>query len=242
MKMKFQSLCFGVFVFAMIAVGSASAVCTNATLNGVWGYQVGPTVGHFTADANGNITAGSQTMSQNGVISTQTYTGTYALAKNCTGTITLTITGGGSATVYFVVDNTNKGAQVISTESGGVAGGISLAQGTVTCGLTGVKQTFAANLFGKIPGTGNIAYVAQVILDGKGGVSGSGVFDVAGTITPPVTLSGTYTEATDCTGTVHITVSGVGTLNFNTVVVNGGKEILLLETDTGTVVAGSMQK
>jgi hypothetical protein len=31
-------------------------------------------------------------------------------------------------------------------------------------------------------------------------------------------------------------------LNFNFVVVNAGKEILLVETDTGTIVSGNMQQ
>jgi len=223
----------------MIAVGPASATCSNATLNGVWGFIVGAAVGQFTADGKGNLTNGSQTVSQNGVIKTQTFTGTYSVSTNCTGHVTANITGGGTATANIVADDGNKGLQVIDTISGGVAAVFSLAQGVVTCGFTGKKATFAANLIGKIPGKGPIAYVAQVILDGNGNVSGTGTFDVNGTIvTAP--FNGTYTESANCTGTARFTPSGFSTLNFHFVVVNAGKEILLLETDTNTVVGGYM--
>ena len=240
--MNFQEFGFATLVFSiMIAVGPASATCSKATLSRVWGYQVGASVGHFTADGKGNITSGSQTVSQNGVITTQTFTGTYSLSKKCTGSIKVKITGGGSATLNFIVDNSNKGLQMIDTIPGVVAGGFGVSQGTVTCGLTGKKATFAANLFGKITSIGPIAYVAQVILDGNGNVSGSGTFDVNGTIAS-APIKGTYTENSDCTGTAQITPKGASLLNFNFVVVNSGKEILLIETDANTVVVGSMQQ
>lgn len=241
--MKSQKLCLAVTVFlTMIAIAPASATCTNADMVGVWGYFVGASVGHFTADGAGNITNGSQTLSQNGVISTQTYTGTYSIATNCTGTVALNFNGGGSSTSNFVMDNAKKGAQVINTDSGSVAQGFAAAQGLVTCGLTGKKATFAADLFGKIVGTGPVAYVAQVILNGSGNVSGRGTFDVNGTIVTAPSITGTYTEDADCTGTVKITPSGLSTMNFNFIVVNLGKEILLIETDNNTIVGGNMQK
>jgi len=65
---------------------------------------------------------------------------------------------------------------------------------------------------------------------------------VNGTYVNARSIAGTYTEKTDCTGTMQIMPSGFSTLNFNFVVVNAGKEILLLETDAGTVVGGSMQQ
>jgi|SRR5882672_4342724 len=240
--MKIQKIYFAVTVLAtMMAIGATSVACTNANLVGVWGYQVGAAVGQFTADGNGHLT-GSQTVSQNGVIGTQTYTGTYSVAANCTGSLNLNITGGGTASATFVLDNLKKGAQIIDTDSGTVADGFGLVQGVVTCGLTGKKAIFAANLFGKIPNTGPIAYVAQLTLDGKGNVHGSGTFDVNGAIVTAPTIAGTYTENVDCTGTLQITPSGFSTLNFNFVVVNAGKEILLIETDNNTIVAGNMQK
>jgi len=239
--MKLHKLCFGIALVATIMAIDATCVaaCTNASVTGVWGFQIGTAVGQFTADGKGDITAGSDTVNQNGTIITQTFTGTYSVAANCTGSLTLNITGGGTATTNFVLDSANKGAQIIDTTAGSVAEGPGLAQGTVTCGLTGKKQTFAALLLGKINGGTTIAYVAQVVLDGKGNVSGSGTFNVGGTFLF-TTISGTYTETSDCNGTIQMTPKGSNTLNFAFVVVNAGKELLLVDTDSNASVAGNM--
>ena len=238
--LRITSVAVLLFAIAFV-VPTASASCTNANLTGVWGYQVGITVGQFMADGLGNITAGSQTTNQNGTVLAQTFTGTYAVAANCTGNITVNITGGGSAHVFFVLDLLKRGAQVIDTDSGGTGEGIALAEGAVTCGLTGVSQTFAAELFGKVINTGGLAYVAQVVLDGTGKVSGFGTFDVAGTIVKS-SFTGTYTENANCNGTLQITPAKFNALSFYFVVARGGKQILLLDTDSNAQAAGSMQQ
>ncbi|HEV3510424.1 MAG TPA: hypothetical protein VGS05_01895 [Candidatus Sulfotelmatobacter sp.] len=71
---------FAVFVFAtMIAAKPASAVCSNAILNGVYGYYHGRpgggssikgVVGQIPADGSGNLSAVTWTLSVNGAIST----------------------------------------------------------------------------------------------------------------------------------------------------------------------------
>ena len=219
--MNFLKISSAVLLFA-IGIAVPASACSDATMNGVLGYLVGSAVGKFTADGAGHITAGSETVSNNGVISTKTFTGSYSIATNCIGTLTLTFTGGGKADANFVLDNGNKGAQIIDADIGTVASGLSLAQGTVTCGL-GPKRTFAANLLGK-NSAGHVAYVAQVILNGTGGVSGSGTFDVNGMITV-ATITGRYTENSHCTGSLKITPKGLSALNFNFVIVSGGSEI-----------------
>jgi len=239
--MKFQRLCFPVALLATImAIGDRCAACTNATFVGVWGFQIGTAVGQLTADGSGHITAGSDTVNQNGIVIKQTFTGTYSVAAACTGKLTLNFVGGGTATANFVLDNGNAGAQIIETTPGASAEGTAAAQGTATCGLTGTKLTFAALFLGQNT-AGLVDYVAQVVLNGKGVVSGSGTFDVGGTI-HAATITGTYTEQTTCKGTIRITPNGLKALSFAFVVVNGGKELLLVETDSNTSVFGSMQQ
>lgn len=240
--MKMRNLGFAVVLVATVIAMNAKCVaaCTDASVTGIWGFQIGTAVGRFTADGKGNITAGSVTINQSGTVTTETFTGTYSVAGNCTGNTIFNLTGGGTVTTNFVLDNTNKGAQIIDTTSGAVAEGPGVAQGTVTCGLTGKKTTYAALLLGKIIGGSTIAYVAQVALDGKGNVSGSGTFDVGGSFLV-ATISGTYTESSNCEGTIQMTPKGSSALNFAFVVVNGGKELLLVETDSDASVAGNMQ-
>jgi len=238
--MKLQRLCFPVALLAtMMAIGDRCAACTDASFTGVWGFQLGTAVGQLTSNGSGKITAGSDTVNENGTIVSQTFTGTYSVAANCTGKFTVNFTGGGSATASFVLDSSNEGAQVIETTAGASAEGPAAAEGTVTCGLTGMKETFAAFLLGQNPTGLLVDYVAQIVLNGKGAVSGSGTFDVGGTF-HVVSFTGTYTEATDCKGTIQIRPTGLTPLDFAFVVVNGGKKLLLVETDPLTSVFGNM--
>lgn len=241
-----------VFVFAtMIAAEPASAVCSNATLNGVYGYYHGRpgggssikgVVGQITADGLGNLTAVTWTLSVNGAISTGTSTGTYSISKNCTGSLTFSNEDLSPAHFSLVMDDGNRGFQMIQTDSGTAQIGFGLAQGAVTCGLTGKNQSFATDFGGILfPSMDIDAIVGHITLDGKGNLIGNETFSVVGVISTSQ-VTGTYTENADCTGTAQITPMGLATTNFNTVLVNSGKELLLIETDNNTLVAGTAQE
>ena len=248
--MNLQKFCCTLLAFtAAVAIGSASAAtCSNATLKGVAGsldagFNGGlpeTTLTQATFDGQGNL-SGTVTDSTNGTITTGTFTGTYSVSKNCTGSLTVKFQNGSTASENFVLDDSKKGAQMIRTDSGLVKSGLVLDQGAVTCGATGKKATFAANLTGTINGIGPAAAVGQATLDGKGNISGTGTFSLDGSILTG-SISGTYTENSNCTGTAAITPQGFSTLNFDFVVVNGGKELLLIETDAGTTVSATMQQ
>ncbi|MGA7295635.1 MAG: hypothetical protein WBW53_21700 [Terriglobales bacterium] len=248
--MRSGSAVLASIMFAALAATPASAVCSNATLNGAYGYFHGrpdgiggmrAVVGQAIADGQGNL-HGSFTMSLNGTVSTGTFTGTYSISKNCTGSFTLQNEDFSTADYNIVLDDSHKGFQMLQTDSGTAQPGFGLAQGTVTCGLTGKKLTLATNLLGTLTASSDVdAIVGQVELDGKGNISGTEAFSVAGAIST-ASVTGTYTENADCTGTAQITPAGSATTNFNTVVVNEGKELLLIETDGNTVVAGTAQE
>ncbi len=251
--MHFRKVPISVSVFllaTMLAVSPAAAMCSNATLFGVFGYFHGrpdgiggmrAVVGQMLADGQGNV-SGSWTMSLNGAITAGNFTGTYSIAKNCSGSLTLINEDFPTADYNIVFDDVHKGFQMIQTDNGTAQPGFALAQGVVTCGLTGKKQIFATNLLGTLTATSQVdAIVGQVTLDGKGHLSGTETFSVGGTITT-VSVTGTYTQNADCTGTAQVTPSGSPTSNFNTVAVNGGKELLLIETDTNTTVTGTAQE
>lgn len=248
--MRAPKLTVALFIFAAIAIRPASAVCSNATLKGAYGYYHGRpgggsvikgVLGQIVADGQGTLTA-SWTLNVNGAISTGTSTGTYSISNNCTGTMTFNTEDLSPANFSVVFDNGAHGFQMIQIDSGTTQVGFGLAQGTVTCGLTGKKQSFATNLSGILfPSAEVEAIVGGLILDGKGHISGSETFSVFGVISQaPVT--GTYTQNADCTGTMQITPAGSATTNFNTVLVNGGKEMLLIETDSNTLITGTAQE
>jgi hypothetical protein len=55
-------------------------------------------------------------------------------------------------------------------------------------------------------------------------------------------VTGSYSISANCTGTATITPKGQSAMNFSLVVVNGGKELLAIETDADTVVTGTLQR
>ena len=249
--MKSLQMGLGVLFAVLVASGSAAAApCSNTSLTGVFGFQnagfdspgvPGTSVGQYSFDGAGNV-SGSFTHSDNGTITNLTFTGTYAVAKNCTGSMTLNNSNGITEHSNFVIDDARKGLQLIRTDSGQIKSGFALAQGAVTCGLTGIKQTFAFNVSGTDSPQGAIAAVGQLTLDGNGTITGGIItLSVNGSVgTFP--LSGTYTESANCTGTQVVMPSGLSPSNFNFVVVNGGKEVLLIETDASSTVSGNAQQ
>jgi hypothetical protein len=246
--MSFCKAVLSAFVFAtLIAVGSASAVCSNGTLKGSYGSlefgdklpSYGVTLTHFVADGNGNV-SGMVTNSSNGTISTATFTGTYSVARNCTGSYTVTLSNSQTANGNFVIDNARKGFEMIRTDSGYAKAGFASAQGTTPCGLTGQKATYGLNVAGSGNGVGAVAAVGQVTLDGKGTLSGNETFSLNGTIYKRLSVKGRYTVKSNCTGTAQISVSGFPTSNYNLVVVNGSKGVFAIETDANTIVTGTL--
>ncbi len=111
-------------------VVKAQSGCTNATLNGSYGYLlqtfflphqgtpvssalVGASTGVETFDGNGN-TYGSETLNASGTVLHFTYTGTYSVNKDCTATATLTLSNGGTATGTFTIVDGGKELELLN--------------------------------------------------------------------------------------------------------------------------------
>jgi hypothetical protein len=101
-----------VIIFAAAVVASMSAPaqagdrhqCSLAGAAGNWGFTdsgtvvgVGPrtAVGILTLDAAGNVLNGEATSSLNGSIAAETFSGTYTVNPDCTGTISVEIFSSG---------------------------------------------------------------------------------------------------------------------------------------------------
>jgi len=249
--LKAASLCT-VLASALFVNAAFAATCSNVSVNGVFGVNFGgsdssgdvtTSVGQYHFDGNGNV-SGAFTGSRNGTIINVTFTGTYTVAKNCTGSMVLDRSDGVTEPLNFVIDNAKKGLQIIRTDATQIKDGFAVAQGTGTCGFTGKKQTYAFILNGKdIPSSKAEAFVGQITLDGKGTiVAGSVTLDVGGNV-GSATLTGTYTVNSDCTGTQFIQPSGgLSPANFYFVLVNSGKEMLMVQTDSDEVVSGNAQQ
>jgi len=88
-------------VLSMAATAQAeSSACSLARAAGTYGFTdngtvvgVGPriAVGIFTLDAAGNVKNGKATSSLNGSVTGETFSGTYTVNPDCTGTITVDV-------------------------------------------------------------------------------------------------------------------------------------------------------
>jgi hypothetical protein len=238
---------FGVLAVLVVAMGSASAACSNSNLNGTYGFTVRNSVnplasiGTFTADGAGNITSGQVTQSNNGADSSVTFSGTYTIRNDCTGTISTTDSSSNLRNYFAVLSGAQKGSVALleNDPSGLIASGDAHAQGVGVCGLTGKTEALAARLSG-VAGTAIETIVGRFATDGNGTVTAGVVASSLGsTYYKPSRVSGTYTVNSSCSGTLQISFGGK-TYNFVYLPVDADKQFVLLETDANTTVAGTL--
>jgi hypothetical protein len=132
MKRSTIAKTFVAAVVTALALGIAPAAkaqnrgCSNLTLKGTYadkdtGFITG--AGQFagvnieTFDGNGGLT-GSGFSSVNGAISSGTYSGTYTVNPDCTGTYTVEFSGIPPIHAFFVLDEGGNELQVLITDSG----------------------------------------------------------------------------------------------------------------------------
>jgi len=237
---------------------AGATTCSNASLSGTYGFRHGGTdingtpttsVSQIKFDPTTATFTSVDTSSHNGVINTESLTGTYAVAANCTVKGTVRV-GSRHLNIAFVVTST--GFFATAQKTGVTTDGFGVKQGSPTCTNDGVKGSFgfdAAGVFvAGAPVIGPVAFIGELKLSvnpsGDGVISGHVAGSEDGTIftfaEEPVT--GAYSVNKDCTGTATITPKGKSALNFSFVVVDGGNEMLAIETDTDTVVSGTLQR
>ena len=246
--------------FALCSVGWAT--CSNASLSGTYGFLhsgIGPSgnpttgVSSITFDSTTGTYSGRDIASHNGVIDTGYLTATYAIAPNCTVEATATLGSNPPLNLAFLV--TSKGFLYVTQTTGVIAHGFGVKQGSPTCTNAGVEGRFRFESTGVFlagaPAIGPVAFIGELKLlvnpsnpSGEGMISGRLAGTENGTILTfakePVT--GSYTIGTDCRGRATINPKWRSAMHFSLLVVDGGKEILAIETDANTVVSGAMVK
>ena len=109
--------------------GAQEKTCDASALKGAFGYRLSGfaydaqgymyilgAAGRLVSEGDGNA-KGAHTYSFDGTIVKQQYTGTYTVAKDCTGSITLTA---GSSVMHFdfVIVNNGLEAELVQTDPG----------------------------------------------------------------------------------------------------------------------------
>jgi hypothetical protein len=112
------------------------------------------------------------------------------------------------------------------------------AQVTPSCNNATIKGSYGTKFTGTVTSLGSAAGVGLVKLDGKGHFQLLQTVSNAGTISKNLAYSGTYSVKQDCTvqfvSSPFSTVSGV--------IVDGGKEIFMIETDPGVTITATWKK
>ena len=108
---------------------SAQERCTNASLSGSYAFKVDGTVvsadgsvpfaavGKNTYDGKGGLD-GTIVISWNGAIIRTTYTGTYHVKADCTGSKSATLVGGPTVDFDFVIDDDAREIRMIVSDEG----------------------------------------------------------------------------------------------------------------------------
>lgn len=106
------------------------------------------------------------------------------------------------------------------------------------CTNATITGSYGSLLTGTIVGFGPIASVGVATYDGAGHWSRTETTNVNGNTFPPETIAGTYNVNADCTGSTQDEQGHASTF----VIVNHGKEILVLVTDHGAVLTVDQKK
>ena len=107
----------------------------------------------------------------------------------------------------------------------------------LTSNVGGVK---VAKLKPAQMGSGPVAGIARLYLDGNGSVNGYSAVDAQGSWVQG-NVTGSYTVNQDCTAALVLTDDSGDTENYGGVVVNAGESMIVVETDPGAAVSGAMR-
>jgi hypothetical protein len=239
-------------VLASFALSSTAwgATCSNASLSGTYGFLHDGTdssgtpataaVSQITFDSTTGTFTGETTASHDGVIATESLTGTYTVDSDCTGTGTPTA----GSPFSIVVRST--GFLAVHPLSEGFA----VKQGIPTCTNAAVMGSFGFETTGVFlagaPAIGWVAFIGELRLtvnpSGEGVISGHVAGSEGSTTLTFAPVTGSYTVDKDCRGRATISPKGRSEMRFSFLVVDSGKKMLAIETDADTVVSGTMVK
>src|SRR5712691_1790086 len=132
LRFRIFALSASLLISSLATAASAQERCTNASLSGSYAFKVdganisaplpggpGPfaAVGRNTYDGKGGM-QGTIVISSNGVIIPATYTGTYQVNADCTGSKSATLDVGATVDFSFVIDDDAREIRMIVSDPG----------------------------------------------------------------------------------------------------------------------------
>jgi uncharacterized protein (TIGR03437 family) len=205
--------------------------CNSSNLNGTYSLTLSgrgiSAAGAFTGSYQANGTAsfdGQSTVTFTGIANTNqatgapfSYAGSYTIASNCYGTITL-VTGSTAAFTLVVWSNGNQfnitGADASYVYSGS---GSNSRPACATATLSGAYSYSASGFtLSGATQTGSADEAGVFQFDGQGNVTASYIDSSGGTAQTPITATGTYSVTSAClaSATLVDSAGNTNTLNF----------------------------
>ena len=236
----------------------AAEGCGVRSLHGFYGYAVRGQVippgipeldtaiaGRIVFDAHGGL-SGYEWASTNGAQETVTFTGSYSVQADCTGTATLVNSNGRTDHIKFGLINGGEGLHFTVTDPGAVITGRVTRQGISHCTDRSLSGLFTAaesgsdfNATGVEQGDDSLFFTIH--FDGRGHESGSSTTSING-FSFEDTFTGTYHVNPDCTGSASNTFTSGGSDHVNFVIVERGNQVKFFSADPGFVFAGTMDR
>src|SRR5450432_700011 len=239
-------------LIAAAGCGSGNVVLPNptgnyslASLSGSYVYQIHGTsnlgpyreVGVFTADGAGHINGGSDDFAVGGLFS-NSITGTYTVAGDGTGFLTISPTALGSITFAITLTNSS---QLYLMEAGILADGAGVAE-LQSSASTAPSCTFVFRLheIAASSGQSSVSEVGAMTITG-GAVTGSLDQNLGGTSSQLTVASGTFNAPSALgRGLASFTDNTSAVTSLIYYVVNSGK-VALLVSNAGAVESGSAE-
>ncbi len=198
----------------------------------------GPFVGGgvMTADGNGTITSGTEDFNSSGTaVRNLALSGTYSIAANGRGTLTLNDT---NTTSHFAIYPSSGGLQMLQIDSVAISSGAAFPQQASAISNGSVNGTYGYNLTA-VRGTGPTDSVAQFTANGTGTLTGAMDLNNSGFLEPRLAVDGTYSIDANGRGTMTVRTSSV--THALAVYVVSNSRALVVQLNPDSVGVGSFE-
>ena len=230
-------------IVAAVLPGSAQ-VCNPRKFQGAYGFQLSgsttisgtkkpvASMGRLEFDGQGAV-SGTSSVNFSGFLLGNPVTGTYEVRSNCAITWNLQDDSGGWQHFSGTLSPDLEHGTFQQTDPGGAQRG-ALAKTAPVCSESAIRGTYDFSISGSTiamsPGqsAGNVSMEGILAADGAGNLTRLD----RGAATPV----GTLTVDSECIVNIDLTPSGEPEMKLRGVLVNGGREILAIETDPGAAV------
>jgi hypothetical protein len=164
--------------------------------------------------------------------------GSYNVNNDCTVTLTLTDSAGASQHFDGVATRLGESAMIIQTDAGvGISG--ALKRAPVFCQASDVNRSFQFRNAGSMIDTGGFSSIGLMNIDDQGNITATESRFSSGKYAQ-VASAGAIVVNSDCTVSLSMASADGSAANYQGILVNSAKELLLVRSDDGSAVTGSV--